>query len=270
MKIHHFSDIHEGAFPGPLAILSKRFFGGFNYCFLRKKHVQWQCLERAIEQIKKDKPEIVVISGDFTSTGSTKEFSMARKRLEPLRAIEDLIILAVPGNHDNYIDDKKSYKAMMEFIVWLTAGVVTEFPCRIEVPEAVFYLSDHSKPRPIKLSSGELTEETYLKLKEWSALDKGKVRVAIGHYPFLNDLGNELPARKSLDNGKKALSLLQSGDLEVNLCGHIHRGFLRTEDSGAIEVCAGSLTMGGQVNELEIVENKVEQNWIEMKSGFPC
>ena len=268
MKIYHFSDIHEGAFPGPLSVFSKRFFGGFNYCFLRKKHVDWNHLAKAIELIKKEQPDLLIISGDFTSTGSIKEFKAVKKRLEPLLEIEGLKILAVPGNHDNYIAEAKSYNAMMEMITWLTKGLVYQFPQRIELDDAVFYLSDHSKPQPVKLSSGLLTDETFSKLKQWSSQDAGKVRVAIGHYPLLNDLGNDLPERKALENGKKVLGLLQSGDLEVNLCGHIHRAFLREEASGAMEVCAGSLTMGARINELNIVENKIEQNWIEMR--FPC
>ena len=34
--------------------------------------------------------------------------------------IEGLEILAVPGNHDNYIDCEKSRKSLYEFIEWLT------------------------------------------------------------------------------------------------------------------------------------------------------
>ena len=104
MKIIHFSDIHEGAFPAPSSFFSKRLFGGSNYVFRRKKTVDWNRLDLLTAFVKQEKFDYVIISGDFTSTGSAREFEMVKKRLQDLHDIEGVKILAVPGNHDNYID----------------------------------------------------------------------------------------------------------------------------------------------------------------------
>ncbi|WDE96794.1 metallophosphoesterase [Lentisphaera profundi] len=261
MKIIHFSDIHEGAFPAPLSLFSKRLFGGSNYVFRRKKSVDWSRLDALTHFVEQEGFDYVIISGDFTSTGSVKEFAMVKKRLEALRAIEGLKILAVPGNHDNYIDCKKSHKAMMDFIAWLTKGLVTKFPLRIADDGLVFYLSNHAVPRPIQLSSGFVDEETCQSLSVWSAEDSEKCKIAIGHYPLLNGEGDPLPVHKLLVDGEKVHQLLQTGAIDINLCGHIHHAFLREEPNGSKEICAGSLTMGRKANIIEIDGGKVEQKW---------
>ena len=139
--------------------------------------------------------------------------------------------------------------------------MVNSFPLRIERDDAVFYLSNHAVPRPIQLSSGYLDENTAQNLRDWSDLDKDKFKVAVGHYPLLTEEGEELPTRKLLVEGKKALKLLQSGAIDLNLCGHIHRAFLRQESCGSREICAGSLTMGRKANIFEIDRGKFEQKW---------
>ena len=211
--------------------------------------------------VKQENFDYVIISGDFTSTGSAKEFEMVKKRFQPLRDIEGVKILAVPGNHDNYIDCQKSSSAMKEFISWLTNGLVSYFPLRIEEDDLVFYLSNHAVPRPIQLSSGFLNEETYQSLLQWSREDSEKIKIAIGHYPLLNAEGKSLPEHKLLVDGEKVHELLQSGAIDINLCGHIHHAFLREESSGSKEICAGSLTMGRKANILEIDGGKIEQKW---------
>ena len=261
MKIVHFSDIHEGAFPAPSSFFSKRLFGGSNYVFRRKKTVDWSRLDKLTEYVAQEGFDYVIISGDFTSTGSVREFEMVKKRLKKLHAIEGLKILAVPGNHDNYIDCSKSYKALEDFITWLTKGLVTNFPLRIEDGGVVFYLSNHAVPRPVQLSSGFVNEETHERLVEWSSKDEQKTKIAIGHYPLLNGEGNSLPEHKLLVDGEKVHKLLQSGAIDINLCGHIHHAFLREEASGSKEICAGSLTMGRKANILEIDGRRIEQTW---------
>lgn len=261
MKIIHFSDIHEGAFPAPSSFFSKRLFGGSNYVFRRKKTVDWNRLDLLTAFVKQEKFDYVIISGDFTSTGSAREFEMVKKRLQDLHDIEGVKILAVPGNHDNYIDCQKSSSAMKDFISWLTKGAVNNFPLRIEDGNVVFYLSNHAVPRPIQLSSGYLDPETHEKLLEWTEQDKQKIKIAIGHYPLLNAEGESLPGHKLLVDGEKVHELLQSGAIDINLCGHIHQAFLREEISGSKEICAGSLTMGRKANILEIDGEKIEQTW---------
>ena len=261
MRILHFSDIHEGALPAPFSLFSKSIFGGFNYVLRRKKHVKWQTLERLTDQIDEIAPDLIIISGDFTTTGSPKEFLRAKQRLQKLRDEVSVPILAVPGNHDKYLRSKQSQQAFDEFLSWLTKGLVSHLPMRLEYDDLVVYLTDLAVPRPIHLSSGYLDDKTITFLEQNSARDKDKIKVHVGHYPLLEENGEELAERRALENGKKLLKLLQNGDIDISLCGHIHRAFLRREDCGSIENCAGSLTMGRKANILENDGKKIEQQW---------
>jgi 3',5'-cyclic AMP phosphodiesterase CpdA len=48
------------------------------------------------KELQAQEPDLVVVSGDFTQTGSEAEFRAAREFLDTLTAP----IFAVPGNHD--------------------------------------------------------------------------------------------------------------------------------------------------------------------------
>jgi 3',5'-cyclic-AMP phosphodiesterase len=74
-RIAHLSDLHCGS-----------------------PHFQADLLERAIEEINTLEPDVAVISGDLTTDGYEREYSLAREFVDRIECT-DLIV--VPGNHDS-------------------------------------------------------------------------------------------------------------------------------------------------------------------------
>jgi len=138
---------------------------------------------------------------------------------------------------------------------------------KIELEHFTFILIDESRPNKGTNSSGELKKEDFQKIKEWTENANSKPIILVGHYPLKNKLGEPLPQRRALENAELLTSLLEKGKISVNLCGHIHSAFKREEQSGSIEICAGSLTIGGRMNKLEFNSetNSFSQSWIELK-----
>ena len=77
------------------------------------------------ERIDEEKPDLVVISGDFTQRARTEQFKEACEFLDRLReAGHD--VLAVPGNHDVPLYDDDAASAPVEAASGLPSGIMSE------------------------------------------------------------------------------------------------------------------------------------------------
>ena len=270
MKIIHFSDIHTGGYIRSIgAFFDKRIIGTLNYKLRRKRHVKWNYLDKALKIIKEEKPDYVINTGDLTSVSEASEFTEALERLKPLYEDKSFEFLNVPGNHDFYIKSKKASVNRLKTYDLLNRQQFSldDLPYKLETEKCTFILIDESRPNKGTNSSGELKLEDFKKIDNWLKKPRQKPVILIGHYPLKNKLGDPLPKRRALENAELLYSLLEKGKISVNLCGHIHSAFKREEQSGSLEICAGSLTIGGKMNKLEFNSetNSFSQSWIELK-----
>lgn len=270
MKIIHFSDIHTGGYIRSLgAFFDKRIIGTLNYKLRRKRHINWTYLNKALEVIKKEKPDYVINTGDLTSVSEKSEFQEALERLKPITKDKSIEFLNVPGNHDFYIKSKQARLNRTSTYNELNRHKFSleELPLKIETEKCTFILIDESRPNRGTNSSGFLKPEDFQKIEKWLTESGPKPVILVGHYPLKNKLGDPLPKRRALENAELLTSLLEKGKISINLCGHIHSAFKREEQSGSLEICAGSLTIGGKMNKLEFNSetNSFSQSWIELK-----
>ncbi|MCH2205925.1 MAG: metallophosphoesterase [Lentisphaerales bacterium] len=270
MKLIHFSDIHTGGHLSTFkALFDKRIIGTINYKLRRQKYIHWEYLEKALEVIDKEKPDYVINTGDITSVSAIGEFKEASERLTPLVENNSFTFLNVPGNHDYYIDNPVNLKAKIDTYNFLNRRKfkIEDLPHKIESEEAIFILVDESRPNSGTQSSGFFDEKNYQKINQWLKDSPQKPVILIGHYPLRDKIGNPLSQRRSLENSEALFTMLENGRINVTLCGHIHAAFSREEDSGSLEICSGSLTIGGKMNKLEFDKStgKFSQSWIDLR-----
>ena len=269
MKILHFSDIHTGGkLSSVSSLFDKRIIGTLNYKLRRRHHVKWARLEKAIEIIKQEKPDYVINTGDLTSVSEKTEFDEALDRLSTITKDESFTFINVPGNHDYYVNRKDLLEYRNQSYATLNRDKfpLTEFPIRIQTENIDFILIDESRPNSGTNSSGHAKLDDIQKIKQWTSEATNKKVILVGHYPLRNRLGHTLSQRRALENGDQLYDLLEKGKISVTLCGHIHAPFTRTEKSGSMEICAGSLTIGGRMSKLEYDCEKKEfsHTWIEL------
>jgi 3',5'-cyclic-AMP phosphodiesterase len=183
MIIAHLSDPHHG----PL--------------FVERSYNQ------ATSELLELRPDVIVISGDFTENGILSEYKQAAEHLQQL---EDFPLVTVPGNHDYRNTGYLVYRRLFGSRQNLSIGKV------------VFYAVGTARP---DRDEGEVGFRQSTWLEESLKRDENKVRVVVMHHHLV-----QVP-----DTGTDRITVVDAGDVlkgitrqrtELVLCGHRHRPWM--------------------------------------------
>jgi len=256
VKIIHFSDPHAG---GPaedwMAYIDKRWVGVFNYTFRRKFQHDLSLLSRAVEYILAASPDLAICTGDLTSTGQPGEFEKVRKILAPLRDSK-IPVFYLPGNHDFYVYRRSCVTAMKGMVEYLTRGRYTfdALPLKLTFGDLDFLMVNESWPSNLLSSHGWLRPQHSSWLEQLCGEPKIRPRVMVGHYPLLEE-HPILRCRHRLYGQARAARLLRGGQIDLSLCGHVHKPKARLDDRGRGEIIAGSITRNHCLAEIDYDAN---------------
>lgn len=257
MKIIHFSDPHSCAGPEELsAYFDKRIIGFFNYTFRRRFQHDLDLLDRAVEFILQEKPDVAVCTGDLTSTGQPAEFIATLKRLEPLIQNNDIPLLFVPGNHDAYVKSRICQEGLEEAFARMNQKKwrLDQLPVKTTIGDCEFFLVNECCPTNIVLSCGYMFPESAAKIKAWCEEEKIKPRILLGHFPILRNY-SFIERRRGLNRHEEIRDLVQDKIIDISLCGHMHHEYAEVDDHGRGEMCAGSVTKTGMITVIEYNKN---------------
>jgi len=244
MKIIHFSDPHSCAAPGDVsAFFDKRILGFFNYLFRRRFQHDLDLLDDAVEYILSEKPDLVICTGDLTSTGQAVEFDKTLEKLAPLIQNKKIPLLYVPGNHDVYVKNARCQKALNAAFSELNNYVsgLDDLPVKLTIEECDFILVNECKATNIFLSCGYVTSESLEKIQTYCQSEKINPRILVGHFPAKKKY-SFTESRRGLKNNEKIRELLEAQQIDLSLCGHVHHAYADVDASGRGEICAGSIT----------------------------
>jgi 3',5'-cyclic AMP phosphodiesterase CpdA len=264
MRIAHFSDPHAGGPPEDfIALFDKRIVGAFNYTFRRRFTQDFKSLRLAAEKILELKPDLIVCTGDITSTGQPGEFKKVLGVLEPLIK-SPVPMIFTPGNHDAYVRRKKCVTALGDAFATLNKNTLSldRLPAVRTVGECDFVIVNESRPTHYFSSCGFFDKKTKSFLESLRGAPKPRPRALVGHFPLVHT-GGILQLRHRLWGQKTALELLRDGVIDLSLCGHAHRHYTDVDSSGRGECSAGSVTMFGKIS---LVEYDRKQNIFTHKS----
>lgn len=252
MKIVHFSDPHAGGGAEDwLAYFDKRWVGVFNYHFRRRFKHDLTKLEKAVGYILDTRPDVAVCTGDLTSAGQPGEFARVLEILKPLRD-SDIPLLYTPGNHDCYVTRPQCVAAVKHAVEYLSCGRYTfdTLPSSVVFDGVEFLIVNTSAPSNLLCSWGFLKSENRDFIAEKCANSPDVPKILVTHYPMYED-HPILRIRHRLFGQKPVISLLESKQLDLVLCGHVHKPSLRVDESGRGECISGSVTRNGTMMEIE-------------------
>ena len=217
-RLVHLSDLHFGAHDENLV-----------------EAVEW-----SVDRLR---PDLVIISGDFTQRARTEQFKEACGFLERLRDSGHEVI-GVPGNHDVPL-----YDVLRRFLSPLTRyrRFIDETLCPfVELP-GVAVLGINTA-RSLTFKDGRISEEQVAFIREtFSRTDRNAVRVLVTHHPLLAIPVGE-GVERAVGRHELALDAVQKAGVDLLLAGHAHHaathhaGDLVTRAGGALVVQAGTAT----------------------------
>ncbi len=253
MRIVHFSDTHEAGSPESWrGFFDKRLFGFLNCAISRGRLHCQELLERAAVKFIDLKPDLLICTGDLTTSGQPGEFKRAMERLSPLLKSK-IPMLYLPGNHDAYVADKACQKALSDAFETLNGGrfKLSDLPQAFDSGCCRILALHCAMPTMPMLSCGFMDKETSDFVASDCASPKTQpFRIAAGHFP-LRERHPWKRMRHKLYGHDAVARLLKSGAIDLSLCGHVHRPYALLDAKGRGEVCAGALTRFGSFSILD-------------------
>jgi 3',5'-cyclic AMP phosphodiesterase CpdA len=202
-------------------------------------------VDAVAERVDEEKPDLVVVSGDFTQRARTEQFKEACDFLERLNdAGHD--VLAVPGNHDVPL-----YDVFRRFLSPLTRykRYIDDTLCPVHELPGVTVVGINTA-RSLTFSDGRINEEQMKFIREtFSRSDPKALRVLVTHHPlFALPVGETGEVKRAVGRSDLALDAAAESGVDMLLAGHHHTASthsardLVTRAGPALVVQAGTAT----------------------------
>jgi 3',5'-cyclic AMP phosphodiesterase CpdA len=234
----HLSDLH--ATPVSLRWLTlspKQALGWLKWSFRRSKQHRPEVLDALIADLRAEKPDHVVVTGDLTNLGMKEEFPGAVAWLQRLGNGRQVSV--VPGNHDAYValPQASSWGHWAEYLesdalerttptsAQNGCGLMFDFPSlRVRGPVALIGVNS-ARPVGLFRANGRVGRQQLEKLEKvlGSLADSGLCRIVFIHHPPIEE---GLTKSRRLADAAALREVLKSAGAELVLHGHTHRTVL--------------------------------------------
>jgi 3',5'-cyclic AMP phosphodiesterase CpdA len=220
------------------------------------------------------RPDLVVISGDFTQRARRSQYKEAAAFVERIEA-QGLPTLSVPGNHDVPL-----YDVARRFLQPLDRykKYIDDDLCPYWENDELAVLGINTA-RSLTIKDGSVSLEQMAKIRDsFRDVASHKTRILVTHHPlFAMPLGDEGELTKVVKRHIDALTAAAEAGVQILLAGHFHRTFAQSardmvETAGAaLVIQAGTATStrlrGDELQSFNMIEtspNQVElqvQRW---------
>jgi 3',5'-cyclic AMP phosphodiesterase CpdA len=174
-------------------------------------------------------PDLVLLTGDLVDTGDAAEYAMVRTLLAGL----DIPYLVIPGNHD----EREAFRAAFADHAYLPAAgplhyCVDSYPVRIIGLDSCVPGKHH----------GHIDAAGLDWLQATLAGDPGKPTVVMLHHPPFVCGIPYMDSYRYFEAAALERVLSGFGNVELVLCGHVHRPMLRRWAGSVVCACPSTTT----------------------------
>jgi 3',5'-cyclic AMP phosphodiesterase CpdA len=191
------------------------------------------------------RPELVVVSGDFTQRARKDEYREAAAFLDRLEAL-GLATLGVPGNHDVPLYDivRRFARPLDRYRRFIDDDLCPWFES-----EALAVLGINTA-RSLTFKDGRISHDQMALIRErFRAVPERRTRILVTHHPlFAMPIGEADAPSEAVGRHGEALQAIAEAGVHVLLAGHFHRSFTESarrmvKNAGpALVVQAGTAT----------------------------
>jgi 3',5'-cyclic AMP phosphodiesterase CpdA len=213
------------------------------------------------ERVDREKPDLVVISGDFTQRARTEQFEQACTFLGQLRDAGHEV-MAIPGNHDIPL-----YDVLRRFLSPLTRykRFVDDTLCPYHELPGVAVLGINTA-RSFTFSDGRISHEQIEHIREtFARTAPDTFRVLVTHHPlFALPVGDGPELGKAVGRHELALDAVGDAGVDMLLAGHNHRASV--QDARELVTRAGSalVVQAGTATSIRLRDEEQSFNRIEI------
>lgn len=230
IRIAHISDLHLSKISlNPIHLFTKRWVGILNLIFSRRKIFCFDQVFKLLDLFKKENINMVIITGDLSSTSLKDEYLLAKSFIDKLKE-NNIKVLVIPGNHDIYT--KRTDKKKIFYKTFENDKEEQDYPFKnyslkndnIEVHPIIdnWYavLLDTAISTSIISSRGYFSKNLEKKLKttlkKFSPTDK---IILVNHFPFFE---HESPRKKLIRSHALRKIIQNNNNIKFYLHGHTH------------------------------------------------
>ena len=202
-------------------------------------------VEAVAERVDEEKPDLVVVSGDFTQRARTEQFKEACAFLDQLREAGHEV-LGVPGNHDIPL-----YDVLRRFLSPLTRyrRFIDDTLCPFHELDGIAVLGVNTA-RSLTFKDGRINREQIDFIRDsFARTDPDGMRILVTHHPlFALPVGDGPELAKAIGRQELALDAVEELGVDLLLAGHNHRASahdaseLVTRAGGTLVIQAGTAT----------------------------
>jgi 3',5'-cyclic AMP phosphodiesterase CpdA len=234
--VAHLSDIHFGA------------------------HDQ-KVVDASVAWLREHRPDLVIISGDFTQRAREEQFRQASAWLNTLRA-DGFDLLAVPGNHDVPL-----YDLARRF-----GRPLSRYKRYISNDLCPWYEDDHlavlgiNTARSLTIKDGRINREQMELIRDrFADVPAQKTRILVTHHPlFAMPIGEGGELSEAVGRHEDAVKAVCAAGVHIALAGHFHRTYAEAARR-MVQNAGGALVIqAGTATSVRLRNDELQSfNWIE-------
>jgi 3',5'-cyclic AMP phosphodiesterase CpdA len=208
------------------------------------------------------RPDLVVISGDFTQRARVEQYKMACAWLDRLQGA-GLETLAVPGNHDVPLYDvvRRFARPLNRYKKYIDDDLCPWF----ETGElAVLGINT---ARSLTIKDGSISREQIAMIRErFSAVPEEKTKILVTHHPlFAMPIGDEGELSKVVKRDGDALEAVAEAGVDMLLAGHFHRTFANSARDMVETAGAALVIQAGTATSTRLRGDELQSfNWLDL------
>lgn len=219
-------------------------------------------VDATLAWMEEHRPDLIILSGDFTQRARIAQFRQASAYINRLRAA-GFTILAIPGNHDIPL-----YDVFRRFVAPLT-----RYERYIDNDLCPWFENDElavlgiNTARSLTIKDGKINRKQMAMIEErFARVAPEKTRILVTHHPlFAMPIaeGNELS--EAVGRHDDAISSVCRAGVHVALAGHFHRTYAEAA-AKMVENAGGALVIqAGTATSTRFRNNELQSfNWLHV------
>jgi len=213
--------------------------------------------------LEERRPDLVIISGDFTQRARVAQFRDAAAYLNKLKAM-GLAVLAIPGNHDVPL-----YDVFRRFLAPLDRyqRYIGKELCPWFENDEVAILGLNTA-RSLTIKDGRISRDQMRMLEDrFATVAPEKTRILVTHHPlFEMPIGKGGELAEAVGRHGDAVRAVAASGVHIALAGHFHRTYAEAAEKMVEHAGPSLIIQAGTATSTRLRNNEPQSfNWLHVR-----